>query len=175
MYLAGDRLPAVTETSLLGVRIRDVIFNQVAQLHDRLDHASQAMPGLDQIGALRTPSLSPAKKKLIIFAYGQSRVEYVLADVRPCCLCLCMASCPQRLVPQSGMLRVPIISRLRYLMNNRQLNVLAVRCYLAASTDRSSCLLELVARCPFYTLSLAFGQARNRPATSRLGATRIPI
>ena len=82
LYLDGDPLPVVTETSLLGVKVRDGLVAHKDQLIDRLAHASRAMFGLDQIGALRTPFLANAKKRLIVSAYGRSRVEYGMAIYR---------------------------------------------------------------------------------------------
>jgi hypothetical protein len=176
LSLNGEQLPVRCETSLLGVKLRDGLVDHRAQLIDRLGHADRAMFGLDQIGALRTPHLSPAKKRLIISAYGRSRVEYGMAIYRHSDSALAtvdtyikhqlgvsfggtgntlaMRFCG--LVPaksRSAQLRLRFIGRLRDQVAEGQPHSLAVRCYLAASTKSWSCLRKLFSRCSFYQRS----------------------
>jgi hypothetical protein len=178
LYLDGDLLPVVDETSLLGVTVRDGMIDHVAQLEDRVKKAEQAMFGLDQIGALRTDQMSPAKKRLIIMAYGRSRIEYGMAIFRHSARCLhwadkfvmdqlqaclggrgtvlSMRFCG--LVPaesRSALLRLRFLDRMRSQVVDHRLNSVAVRCYLAASTDERSCLQKMFRRCPFYERSQA--------------------
>ena len=178
LFLNDEPLPVATDSALLGVKLRSGLIDHAAQLEDRVASASRAMFGLDQVGALRTPHLSPAKKRLLVSAYGRSRAEYGMAVYHhpqrsllrvdqfihsqlSTCLggrstVLSMRFCG--LVPaaaRSAMLRLRFISRLRSLALARRLNSLSVRCYLAASTDQHSRLRQIVARCPFYDLSQA--------------------
>ena len=79
LLLNGEPIPVSDATLLLGVRVRKGRIDHAAQLRDRCDRAARALRGIDYTGALRTHELSPAKKRLIITAFGRSRIEYGIA------------------------------------------------------------------------------------------------
>ena len=79
LHLNRVRLAAADETSLLGVCLLSGRVAHPKQLKSRLAQAERAMIGLDLLGALRSPDLAIAKKRLLLTAYGRSRVEYGMA------------------------------------------------------------------------------------------------
>jgi hypothetical protein len=79
MLLYGEPIPVAETTSFLGVKLRNGVVDHSLQLTDRLAQAKRALNGLDMLGAFRTPHLSVAKKRLLISAYGRSRIEYGMA------------------------------------------------------------------------------------------------
>jgi hypothetical protein len=79
LSLNGSVVPVSSTTSLLGVKITDGMMDHAAQLDDRLKKAQRAITGLEILGAFRTPELSIARKRLLLTAYGRSRVEYGMA------------------------------------------------------------------------------------------------
>lgn len=72
-------IPVSEITSLLGVTLRNGLVDHDLQLEDRLVKAKRAINGLEMLGAFRTPELSVARKRLMLTAYGRSRVEYGVA------------------------------------------------------------------------------------------------
>ena len=79
LTLYGVPIAAANETALLGVCLNDGLVAHNRQLTSRLAQAERALIGLDRLGALPTPDLTIAKKRLLLTAYGRSRVEYGLA------------------------------------------------------------------------------------------------
>lgn len=79
LLLNGAEIPVSGATSLLGIKITDGLVDHAAQLEDRLAKAKRAIAGLEILGAFRTPELSVARKRLMLTAYGRSRVEYGMA------------------------------------------------------------------------------------------------
>mgnify|MGYP001109291926 FL=1 len=79
LLLNGAEIPVSESTSLLGVKLRRGLVAHTEQLEDRLAKAKRATSGLELLGAFRTPELSIAKKRLMLTAYGRSRVEYGIA------------------------------------------------------------------------------------------------
>lgn len=172
LLLYQQPIPSVEKSKLLGVKLHGGLISHAAQLTDRLQQADRAMCGLDMLGALRTPHLSIAKKRLLLMAYGRSRIEYGLS-IGP--------HSQRELAPVDTFMRqqtgkffgsgrgtllsmrfcgiVPVMSRMsqlrmRFLCALRDRSrrsptaSLAVQIFTAASSDRASALDQMLRRLP---------------------------
>ena len=82
LLLDGTAIPDVESAKLLGVRVAFGRIDHRAQLTERLQSGLSAMLGLDRLGAFTNGFMTLAQKRLLLTAYGRSRVEYGMAICR---------------------------------------------------------------------------------------------
>jgi hypothetical protein len=174
LLLYGQPIPVAEATKLLGVKLTSGRVDHAAQLRARLEQADRAMAGLDMLGALRTPALPIAKKRLLLMAYGRSRIEYGLAIGTHTQRALAPVDTFMRqqtgklfgssrgtlltmrfcgIVPgmsRMSQLRMRFLRALRHRSGSSSTVSLAARVYTHASADRSSALSQMVRRLPVY-------------------------
>lgn len=178
LLLYEQPIPVVQATKLLGVKLTSGRIDHASQLQAQLVQADRAMAGLDMLGALRTPALSIAKKRLLLTAYGRSRIEYGLAIGPHTQAALAPVDTFMRqqtgklfgynqgtmltmrfcgIVPvasRMSQLRMHFVHALRSRSRSSATGSLACGVYSHAKADRSSALNNMVQRLPVYDTSL---------------------